>query len=234
MVGLALTAMIAAWLGVFGPIDFTKIEKWQTLIAACVAAVGIGVTAYVAVRNVTKQIRVGILSREEDRIERELPGLRDARNFCAKFVPYKIVQAFFGITQAFIDEGIGVVGSSFQDDVIKALPNTDPATRFRVQGRLGNAFTNASHAQSLMASITRTRENLGGREQWAPGEWDKANAEIERDHKLFAAVSDAYRKSMDEIEAEIADIDRKIALYEARLVRIRKEIEAYFDKDERP
>jgi hypothetical protein len=159
MAALLLAAMIAVWLGIAGPLDLAKLQNWQTLIAACVAAVGIAVTAYVAVRNVTKQIRIGILNREEDRIETELPGLREARDYCGKFLPLKAARAFYGIGQSFCDLGFGISGSTFQEDVSNALPNTDAATRHRVQTRLHSCWIYATTAESLMAKIAREREH---------------------------------------------------------------------------
>jgi hypothetical protein len=137
---LMLTATIAAALGIFGPFDLEKIKGWQTLIAAGVAGIGVVLTATVAVRNVTRQIRIGILGREEDRIERELPGLRNARYFCSGFLIHRVTKSFYGITNALADEGFGVKESTPQKDVLNALPNTDQATRQIVETRLQSCF----------------------------------------------------------------------------------------------
>jgi hypothetical protein len=44
-------------------------------------------------------------------------------------------------------------------------------------------------------------------------------------------MRDGFGKAMDQLEEAVRSFDRKIELYEARSARIRKEIEAYFDKD---
>ena len=84
MAALMLSVLIAVWLGLFGPLNLAAIEKWQTLVSASVAAMGIAVAALIAVRNVSRQIRINILLREEDRIEKHLPGLRDASLYLAR------------------------------------------------------------------------------------------------------------------------------------------------------
>lgn len=68
------------WLGFYGAII-------GSVITAAVAAMAI----YFAWRAVTKQLRIGLVSREEDRIEVELPGLRQAgdllRSCALEFLP---------------------------------------------------------------------------------------------------------------------------------------------------
>jgi hypothetical protein len=61
MACLMLAVILTVWLGILGPVDLSSVKEWQTLISAAVAAVGI----YFAVRNVSRQIRINILLREE-------------------------------------------------------------------------------------------------------------------------------------------------------------------------
>ena len=89
MVVLMLTAILTVWLGIWGPLDLSRLEKWQTLTGSILAIGGVVLTAIVAVRNVRRQIRVNILSREEDRIERLLPGLREAVDFASVFLLHR-------------------------------------------------------------------------------------------------------------------------------------------------
>lgn len=75
---LVLACLLASWLSLWGPVSPSVFREYQTLISAAVACVGIAVAARVAIRNVTKQLRVNVVSREEERIEKTLPGLREA------------------------------------------------------------------------------------------------------------------------------------------------------------
>jgi hypothetical protein len=42
-----LSSIITVWLGIPGPLNLEAIQKWQTLISASVAAIGIGVAAWI-------------------------------------------------------------------------------------------------------------------------------------------------------------------------------------------
>src|ERR1700724_3696826 len=60
------------------------LQPWQTAISAC-AALFVGFVGWI---NVSRQLRlnrrvarINLMSREEDRIERTLPGLREAFQF---------------------------------------------------------------------------------------------------------------------------------------------------------
>jgi hypothetical protein len=81
---LLFSGVLAAWIGVAGPLlsdnawssFWNFIWRYQTLIGGMIAAAGI----LVASRNVSRQLRQGVLAREEDRIERDLPGIRTANS----------------------------------------------------------------------------------------------------------------------------------------------------------
>jgi hypothetical protein len=51
IVGLMLIVLIGIWLGVSGPLNLSVLKEWQTLVSATVAATGIGIAAYIAVRK---------------------------------------------------------------------------------------------------------------------------------------------------------------------------------------
>jgi hypothetical protein len=63
------------WVKSYGPL----IGAIVSLIGTLVAFTGVLIGFRVATRNVLRQMRVNLMSREEDRIERILPGLQDAR-----------------------------------------------------------------------------------------------------------------------------------------------------------
>ncbi|WP_457488902.1 hypothetical protein, partial [Tardiphaga sp. P5_C10] len=48
---------------------FETAYRWQALIAASLGVGGVIFTATITVRNVAKQIKISVYSREEDRIE---------------------------------------------------------------------------------------------------------------------------------------------------------------------
>jgi hypothetical protein len=220
MIGLMLLALVATWLEIWGPIDFSP------AIATIVLA-SIGIVA--AVYNVSRQIRINILVREEDRIEKQLPGLRNAVNFLEPFTELGAVDAFYAITPEFGRRGFGTgSGSTPEKDVEKALPATDDATRSTVLDVLLKAFGSATAAQGSRGLIDQLERNIGDPASWAAGELRKARDEIEGAGRLFEQQRATFRTSMDRLKAEIALINDRIARYERRRRRIRAEIERYF------
>lgn len=53
------------------------LKTYQALLAALIGIAGAAAGLAIATRNVLRQMRINLISREEDRIERILPGLRE-------------------------------------------------------------------------------------------------------------------------------------------------------------
>jgi hypothetical protein len=228
MVVLMLTAILTVWLGIWGPLDLSRLEKWQTLTGSILAIGGVVLTAIVAVRNVRRQIRVNILSRKEDRIERLLPGLREAVDFASVFLLHRVVRGFIGFIEAFQSDGFGIAGSTFQKDVHKALPNTDGATRQSVAQRLYKCFNWGRIAENAAQVIRTWTAETSNRDEWEPSALQEKLTQVDRQRELLAQARLQFGIAMDELEAEINGIRAKISLYEARSSRIRRELETFF------
>jgi hypothetical protein len=201
--------------------------RWQTLTAALLGVGGVILTAIIAVRNVAKQIKINVFS-EEDRIERLLPGLREADHFAGSFLQYRVTRGFHGIVQCFQDDGFGVVGSTYLKDVAKALPNTDQSTRRMVEQRLYTCFNWARNAEAMRLAIEAGVHNTSDPSQWDTAEYRKVREEIDEHRAKFAQYREQYGIAMDALEAEILLIRKKTELYEDRLGGIREELETYF------
>jgi hypothetical protein len=228
MAALMLAAILSAWLGVWGPLDLSSIKEWQTLVASLLAICGVGFTAFIAVQNVTRQIKINIYSREEDRIERMLPGLREAEYFASGILQHRVTQSFIGVVEAFRSDGFGIAHSTYQKDVEKALPNTDGATRRTVERRLYSCFRWAVHTEGAAQAIRQGAAQTSNPSEWEPSELEKKRADIDTHRENFGRYRVQFAHSMDALEAEILTIRRKIELYENRVARIRDELERYF------
>ncbi len=228
MAALMLAAILSAWLGVWGPLNWSSIKEWQTLFASLLAIGGVGFTAFVAVQNVTRQLKINVYSREEDRIERMLPGLREAEYFASGFLQYRVTQSFIGIVEAFRSGGFGIAHSTYQKDIEKALPNTDGATRRTVERRLYSCFRWAGHTEAAAQAIRQGVAQTSNPSEWEPTELEKKRAEIDGHRENFGRYRVQFANSMDELEAEILNIRRKIELYENRVTKIREVLERYF------
>jgi hypothetical protein len=225
-----LAAMITVWLGISGPIDVSKLQNWQPLLAAIIAASGVVIGA----RNFSRQLRISILNREEDRIEKQLPGLYDARNLCDSIMPQlRPIRHFYGIVQVINNDlHLGGSAKSFEEDVEELLPVTDAATRRSVTSVLSGMYSRAHAAQGTRALQTQLETNAAHPEQWEPSEYQKARAEIMSLSYMLVTQGNDFQRPLDRIEQESATIARKIDVYERRRSRIRREIEAFFEDEE--
>lgn len=79
-VGIMLIFTIIIWIDAWGPLNIDTVARWQTLIGSLIAGLGI----FAASWNVTRQMRLAARGREQDRIERELPGNRAALNLATR------------------------------------------------------------------------------------------------------------------------------------------------------
>jgi hypothetical protein len=90
MSALMLSSVLSAWLGIAGPVNLSVIKEWQTSIGFLVALF-VGWIAWVNVNRTLKQqrasTRITLVGREEDRIERELPNMRDLELFVGMLCP---------------------------------------------------------------------------------------------------------------------------------------------------
>jgi hypothetical protein len=132
------SALVAAWLGLQGPINISAIKEWQTLIGFA-GTLTVGAIAWLNVSRQLQQQKIGtrllLLSREEDRIEKDLPGLKDAE-ILAYFIyaacKNNIEDESFvsKINEALAQIGFKNIHSSV--DIAALLPMTDPGTRRRL------------------------------------------------------------------------------------------------------
>jgi hypothetical protein len=227
--GIVLIWTMIVWLDLWGPVH---LQEWQTLISAGVTAIGICATGYIAIRNVTRQIRINIVGREEERIEELLPGLYDAHQLCDTMLKVlRYFTRFFGTTEFINQYGLGGTDKSFTQDVKTLLPNTDPATLRRVVERLFQVYTRAGNAQSIQTKITEIERDLLRRQEFEPLAYRQLQRETATFQEMLAANVKAFQAALDGLEKEVIALDTRIVKYERRVKKIRGEIETFFDDE---
>jgi len=123
---LLFTAVFAVWISLM-PINLDGLWRWQTLIGGFVTGSGVLVASW----NVTRQMRLAARGREQDKLERELPGLRAAA-FLLGRISLAIGKAPNGakILKELKDCGFDRTKHvDFVQQVIDALPSTFDFTR---------------------------------------------------------------------------------------------------------
>lgn len=204
---LVLSTVLAVLLAIGIPIglapDPIKISDWLgfagNVLTGGIAAIAI----YFAWRGITHQQRILLLSREEDRIEEELPGLNDAEmllDFMHTSLLLRLKKPDF-VEQVFRSlENVGfrsVLSDGIQE-IQTALPYTDIRTRGLCRNAVGLILATAELARRKVRS--------------------RGDVEAER-RTLERAVA--------KLKPLILRIQRRIATLEKRLPSLRSEIEMH-------
>ena len=135
-VGIVLILTIVAWLNLWGPIHVSAIKEWQTLIGFG-GTLAVGAVAWVNVsRQISQQqvgMRLSLLTREEDRIEVELPGLKDAALFCESLVrDLKKAKEVDEVAKSLSNAKIAVHALKVREVINGLLPDTDDRRRLLI------------------------------------------------------------------------------------------------------
>ena len=228
---LMLCVILVTWMGLWGPLDLSKLEKWQTLIAGAVAAVGIVVAGAIAGHNVNRQLRIGIIGREEERIEKVLPGLKEAIGYVQDLrKQFRTLSAHsvIGIIYAFnkCDPKTDRLDLCLKE----MIPNADAGTAQRLLLVIETLLYHAKHAnadQERLLTITNSPQHRRELETDMIGEARQQAKAAQTGLHLKMLAHQAALENLKQFEAELL---RKVDVFEARLPRFRGEIERYFDR----
>ena len=230
MAALMLTAMIAAALATIHPADFPLTRAtWLPLLGVLVGVLTIVFTAM----NVTRQIKIGIYSREEDRLEKILPGLIDAQNLCRPFLfhlrplgSYGSVGGFFQ-NQGFRSQGPDDIKSEIQ----RRLPLSDETTRRELTAALGfvwQAGTAAAVTQLEISQHSIERQNHMGQKLVLDSILEVQKMRL----AMFETQKVAYHDALSALQQLSVNLGTKHAYLARRAGRIRKTLEAYFGDEQ--
>lgn len=220
---LMFTAMLAVWLGLAGPVDFSRLEKWQPLIGALITGAGILVASW----NVTRQMRLTARSKEIDRLERDIPGMRDAHYFMCRIIPSASTQRPDADTlaQRLRRIDINSNSSAMIKAVEKALPATHDSLRREIIRRSYPVVATAEGIQYYERRIANLEE-LRRR----PPETDPtADAEIARIKQLLDERRDPLANACDRFTTLREQIKRDIDTSQARLDKLRNALQKHID-----
>lgn len=193
------------------------LSTYQGLIGAVLGVLGAGAGLAIATGNVLRQMRVNLISREEDRIERVLPGLRDALGLLQRFELLSGL-SLRGLLAEFDSAGLHSKNANVaqQDSrreetalaIARLLPQSDRPTRDRV-----GLLLFALHVCGLQANSwdMRSEEEGGLGVMFRHADAESELATVRR-----------------QIVSEMQSLDARIRRLESTLTSVRAEIESYF------
>ncbi|WFU76584.1 hypothetical protein [Bradyrhizobium sp. CB2312] len=219
---LLFAVILTVWLIVL-PVSLDGIARWQTLISGAATFLGIIVASW----NVTRQMRLAARGREQDRIERELPGLREAAYFLGRFemafgndAKASPVRDEFKALQ--LDEA---QISDFLAQVIKALPMTPDVIKRRLALELFQLRGAAQRVVENEDRLKRAKGALDRAERTTGLSVSEAKTALERTELVLQAAIERFEKAVREVKNFRIEVTTRIKGERARGEALRRELE---------
>jgi hypothetical protein len=233
MAALMLSAMIAVCLGIGGPISFSAIQPWQTLIAAFLAAIGVAVTAFIAVRNVSKQLtmnrvslRINLISREEDRIEEALPGLREAERLAVQYL-HIANEVHSNLGKGIANPVPELSEQNISAAISRALPNVDSKTHHDLGMTLHLVSGQAQAAIVALHEMKHAEVNTPVITRYIPHAAAAQEKALTGRQQAFADTVLALREGIKILERAALHYNKKINQLVDRALIYRREIDQH-------
>lgn len=181
------------------------IWRWQTLLSALTA----GGAASIAWVNVSRQIKLTILTREEDRIERKIPGLVDVHSLLGRLLTsFHITQSVSVLHKSLLEITRSDVHAALRDH----LPRTDDVTRLKVGRALAPLIITAKRAEGA----ERHRQTLEKDAVGPRTEMEKILLGIEREAETTVK---AVETLLNDLQAEIRRCERLLPTIRGQIDR---------------
>jgi len=222
LIGLAL--VLGTTITVLVPVTFSGGDKltpasWLgfagSVLGGSITVLGL----FIATRNVNRQLRINLISREEERIEEQLPGLIQARDELSRFM--KETDSITVIRDlVHFGENV-VVGNALPSDFKKALrlglkTGYYTITIKTVEDRLPLADAVFRRRIFILLVSLKNSSDLFYEHHGATS--------------LSQSDEDTFNERLERLRAFVRETERKIALYEQRLTTFRAELEQHFDR----
>jgi hypothetical protein len=214
-VGIILILTMIGWLGIAGPIwkatwSATP-DQWLGFVATIAGSFITSIVASVAIlfawRGVMRQLRLTLMSREEDWLADRLPGMREALMICEQILMARRTKEPSQLVNKMFEEIYAIPYPTHHalPHVERLLPRTADELRKEVAGLFAYASVAAGSCE-----VVRNHSEIGD---------DRLVGERAR-------VID----SLDKIERFTQHLESRIKVFEKRLPKLRAEIEAFFDR----
>jgi hypothetical protein len=202
--------------------ELPSLYKWQTLLSAFVA-VG---AAYIAWLNVRKQLSINLMSREEDRIERALPGIRQALEVMSPLLNDLRALKHKELAPQLVEP---LASDNVNESVKRLVPLADEHLRKEVRDilfLLTISAKEAFHAHDEMEGAGLAVRMIN---EYAPEEHDKLHNALDAAKADFNARADKINRDTDTLEQFISKLNDRANTHVLRLEKIRRIIEQFFE-----
>jgi hypothetical protein len=209
-------------LGVSGEFN---LQEWQSIIGTCIAVMAAAIAWY----SIQRTLRMNLISREEDRIERSLPALCQAQEFVLHLSQELDAlqckeNALAIFNQRFIPED-----ASLDEMVKRRLGLGDERLRQEVTDALRGAYLDARLLERADRNYRDAEAELINMDQCGVG--GKAGiAEIDVLRTVRAEQERKFLTGARRVNELAHMLSERIARYRTRSIRFRSEMERFFER----
>jgi hypothetical protein len=206
------------------------LEKWQTLVGTLVAVLA-AVAAFIGVRGTQ---RINVVLKEQERLDKLLPGLRQANDFLGQLSTYlgHINDRTRYLSITVVRDYIQFQdGESFQDAVNRRLPLADDETKREVTGVIVSLVRQTTMLQLAKEEHTRSFKDLAELHLFAEEAKPEVRAQAQR-------IDESLKRLDEETKAEFVAFGRAAGSLKGRLDEgegrrkaIGKELDKYFRRE---
>ncbi|KYH00126.1 hypothetical protein [Bradyrhizobium sp. DOA1] len=201
-VSLLLFIALLAGALTLAPISLEGISRWQTLIGGAIGGTITGLGLLVATMNVTRQLRLTARGKEQDRLEKELPGLRAAAHLLAR-ISNALEKEASG-TKVLTELGERGFDKDKPGDfilqVVDALPTTPDATKRELAIELFKLRASASRVIQKEWAFNASRNHLTRTPAMHQDRTD-AEAALTTLHDEMEDAQERFKEALTEFEA---------------------------------
>jgi len=226
-IGILLGAALQAGWSIVDMAESAK--QWQTLIAAVITIVVTVIGLLLAWKSAKQQLRINVVGREEDRIERSLAGLKDAAallaNVSLAIAPKRAVAFAGGILDDLIDRKSE---QHIEQAIAAKIPNADNNIQQRVCELFRELYWRSSTAQATAKQVEQLRQIYKEPNEFSLSDQNKIKEELAEARVANELAHRKAREAISKVKKLEDEFDAKIQRWATRLPKLRKEIDIFF------
>jgi hypothetical protein len=218
---LMLSALLAVWLGVSGPINHDFLYRWQPLIGGLITFFGILIASY----NVTRQMQLTARLKEEEILEGALPGLNSAFVFFGRFiwmlasgVPNPMLLRVLDKAGQTTDTGPQVL-----EEIAKLIPEAKDPLRREVADVILSLRKSMRFVEDTKVFFRESKENIKHVEETDPSQSEAARDLLTMAHTTATVALREYGEARDQAIEFNNSLGQRILSHRARLLELRKD-----------